>query len=162
MQLTRDEEAYRGLETARKVEISQVIDQLFEGMGTRSSELSLNEQQILLLDLANLGTVFTSLDWRPTCPRVPVTLLNLLLDSLISKLRSLRGAQVGTILFSLNKLQLRDADAFAGIAATISEQLKSPGSNSWYNNTEAISKLLSGVALVATVRRLSPLRPRLR
>ena len=60
MQLAKDSGAFRAMEVARRYELSTLIDSLFFHLAGQAQELPLNEQQILLLDLATLGTVFTS------------------------------------------------------------------------------------------------------
>jgi hypothetical protein len=128
------------------------IDGVLAAMSDDVKQLSAREQQILLLELSQVGTIFTGPDWREHCPDVPTSLLNRLLDSVVSNVRSLKGSEVGMVLFSLHKLQLRDDAAFNHIITTVLDQLNSPGRNSWYMNTDALSKVLSGVVMCAVVR----------
>lgn len=121
-------------------------------LGKKPLDLNMSEQQVLLMELSQLGLVFTSPDWRETCPTVPLPLLNSLMDGLMNNLRKLRGDQIGMFMTSLNKLHLRDRAAYQRICQVVDDQLGSPGRNSWYMRTEPLSSLVYGMVAVFTVR----------
>ena len=153
VQLTRkNPREYRALADEAKALLTHGIDNVLSSMADDVKQLGAHEQQILLLEISQVGAIFTGPDWREHCPDVPVDLLNKLLDSVVASIKSLKGSQVGMVLFSLHKLQLRDPRAFAHISDCITEQLNAPGRNSWYKNTDALSKLISGIVMCSVVR----------
>eukprot|EP00892_Ulva_mutabilis_P007526 jgi/Ulvmu1/5145/UM021_0162.1 len=129
--------------------ISNIADGIFQATTNQVSELESSQQQVLVLELSQLGVVFISPDWHACCPPVPVPLLNGLLDSLLQRLRTLRGGQVGVLLISLQRLQLCDSDAYSFILQEIERQLKvTTGDNSWYRQPDHLAKLVRGVVTV--------------
>jgi hypothetical protein len=150
LQLLRDTRS--SLAVTDKKAIKDACVSLFGQLAPHVSDFDPTDQQILVLELSQLGIVFISPEWHGHCPPVPVPLLNALVDSLLMRLRKLRGDQVGVLLISLQRLQLSDRDAYTKILDEIEWQLKNPGPNGWYRQTENISKLARGVATVFLVR----------
>lgn len=137
--------------------ISELADRMFQATESQVLDLEPSQQQVLVLELSQLGVVFISPEWHDCCPPVPVPLLNGLLDSLLQRLRTLRGGQVGVLLISLQRLQLCDSDAYGFILQEIERQLKvTTGDNSWYRQPDHLAKLVRGVVTVFLVCILSP------
>lgn len=150
MQLLRDGRSR--LEVQDKRAINDTCVGIFEKLLPHVSEFQPTDQQILVLELSQLGIVFISQEWHSFCPPVPVPLLNGLLDGLLMRLQKLRGDQVGVLLISLQRLQLSDRDAYTKILDEVENQLRAPGANSWYRKPENMGKLVRGVATVFLVR----------
>lgn len=149
MQLLRDRRTKLQVEDKRAV--NEACSGIFELLLAEVSEFEPTDQQILVLELSQLGIVFIGPEWHNFCPPVPVALLNGLLDSLLLRLRKLRGDQVGVLLISLQRLQLSDRNAYAKILDEIKYQLKTPGPNTWYRQPDKMGKLVRGVATVFLV-----------
>jgi hypothetical protein len=124
-------------------------------MAGQVQDMDTSAQQLLLMDLSLLGLQFICTEWHGFCPPVPISLLNGLLDSLLLRLRKLRGDQVGVLLMSLQRLQLNDREAYTKILDEVERQLRAPPPNTWYCLPENLGKLARGVATVFTVRRAS-------
>lgn len=131
--------------------ISEIADKIFQAVTDQVSELDSSQQQLLVLELSQLGVVFISPEWHDCCPPVPVPLLNSLLDSLLQRLRTLHGGQVGMLLLSLQRLQLCDSDAYGFILKEIDRQLQVSKENSWYRQLDHLGKLVRGVVTVFLV-----------
>lgn len=149
MQLLRDNRSKLQVEDKRA--INDACSGIFEALRAQVAEFEPTDQQILVLELSQLGIVFISPEWHSFCPPVPVQLLNGLLDGLLLRLRKLRGDQVGVLLISLQRLQLSDRDAYAKILDEIKYQLKAAGPNTWYRQHDKMGKLVRGVATVFLV-----------
>lgn len=157
MQLLRDRNDRLQVEDKRA--INDACAGIFETLRPQVSEFEPTDQQILVLELSQLGIVFISPEWHSFCPPVPVPLLNELLDGLLVRLRKLRGDQVGVLLISLQRLQLSDRDAYTKILDEIERQLKAPGPDTWYRQPDKMGKLVRGVATVFLVRCPPPSPP---
>jgi hypothetical protein len=152
VQLSRKRGAeYAELPQVQRQAISKNIEYIFKMLTLNALDLNMSEQQVLLMELSQLGLVFTTAEWRENCPLVPMGLLNSLMDCLMNNLRKLRGDQIGVFMASLDKLHLRDRAAFQRICDVIEDQLDSPGKNSWYLRTEPLAALVYGVVSVFTV-----------
>lgn len=151
MQLLRNPHA--GMPVQLRQRISELADGIFQATTNQVRDLDSTQQQVLVLELSQLGVVFINAEWHVCCPPVPVPLLNSLLDSLLQRLRTLRGGQVGVLLISLQRLQLCDSDAYTFILQEIERQLKfAKGENSWYRQPDHLGKLVRGVVTVFLVR----------
>lgn len=151
LQLLRNPHA--GMPVQLRQRISELADEIFQATTHQVGELDSNQQQVLVLELSQLGVVFINAEWHVCCPPVPVPLLNNLLDSLLQRLRTLRGGQVGVLLMSLQRLQLCDSDAYSFILQEIERQLTfAKGDNSWYRQPDHLGKLVRGVVTVFLVR----------
>ena len=132
--------------------VSELADGIFQSTTSQVLDLDSSQQQVLVLELSQLAVVFISAEWHACCPPVPVPLLNGLLDSLLQRIRTLRGGQVGVLLISLQRLQLCDSDAYSLILQEIERQLKvTMGDNSWYRQPDHLAKLIRGVVTVFLV-----------
>lgn len=151
MQLLRFAPA--GMPGQLRQRISELADGIFQATNSQVPDLDSSQQQVLVLELSQLGVVFISPEWHSCCPPVPVPLLNSLLDSLLQRLHTLRGGQVGVLLISLQRLQLCDSDAYSFILKEIERQLSNTqGENSWYRQPDSLGKLVRGVVTVFLVR----------
>ena len=156
MQLSKARNRFATLAGEQKSNVRVIVERALESLTNGVKQLGINEQQILILEVAQLGAVFISEEWRDYCPPVPHQLLNDLLDSLVANIRKLQGHQVGMMIYSFNKLHLRDPDVYDRVIKVVEEQLDSPGRNTWYRTTESLGKILSGIVLGHIVR-LQPL-----
>jgi hypothetical protein len=134
-----------------KVEASSRVDDLLGVLYTQACDLTLNDQQHLLVDIASLASLVTANGWKHFIPAVPIDLLNHLLVSVSRNIRSFDGMQVGQVLQALHRLKLRDSHEFATMFDTIAQVLRTPGRNASYQRTDAIAGIVQAVVGILQV-----------